>query len=374
MTKEELDDIRPYNDSEINDALKRLTAYKQFKSVLKFLFPESEHEKIINLLNNIHSAFDFQSKFMRELVFSVVKKSSTDFAVKGIENIDKNTPYLFISNHRDIVLDSAILQAVLNKNGFPTTEITFGSNLMSSEFLIDFGKTNRMFKVYRGGNPREILKNSQVLSEYIRHTITEKKASVWIAQRNGRTKNGDDKTEMALLKMLNMSGKGEFYKNINELNILPVTISYEIEPCCLEKVKETYISSHYKYVKSENEDLLSIIKGLTEQKGKIQLSFGKKIEITKSSNSVNLQIKELAEQIDRTIYWNYMFRKNNYISYDLLYNSDKYSDKYLESDKNNFINYMDSLASQLEGDKTEIRKIFLGVYAYPLINLQQRVK
>ena len=365
----EFEDIRPFNDNEINAALNRLTNYPQFKSVLKFLYPETEHVKIITLLNNIHTAADLQSKFMRKLVFDVVEKTSTEFSVSGIENLSPNIPYLFIANHRDIILDSAILQAVLNQNNFPTTEITFGSNLMSFPLIVDFGKANRMFKVNRGGNPREILSNSKILSAYIRHTITEKKASVWIAQRNGRTKNGNDKTEIALLKMLNMSGTKSVNQNYSELNIVPVTISYEIEPCCAEKVNEMYISSFKKYEKQPGEDIASILKGLTQNKGRIHLAFDKVLDIN-SSDSINAneKAKELCLQIDNVIYKNFKLWPVNYISFDLINATSRYSDKYSKAEKIDFTEYKNNVISKIEGDKIEIEKIFLNLYANPVLN------
>ena len=365
----EFEDIRPYYDSEINDALKRLTNYPQFKSVLNFLYPENEHSKIINLLNNIHTSSDLQSKFMQKLVFDVVEKTSTEFTVSGLENLSPNIPYLFIANHRDIILDSAMLQAVLNKNNFPTTEITFGSNLMSFPLIVDFGKANRMFKVNRGGNPREILTNSKILSAYIRHTITEKKASVWIAQRNGRTKDGDDKTEIALLKMLNMSGTKSIKENYTELNIVPVTVSYEIEPCCSEKINELYISSFKKYEKKPGEDIASILNGLTQNKGKIHLAFSNPINnsIPNSKNSSDTA-KEISLIIDNVIYTNFKLWSANYISCDLLNNTTKNSDLYSETEKNKFIEYKNLIISKIEGDKDAVERIFLTLYANPLLN------
>lgn len=370
MFQEEFEDIRPYYDSEINAALNRLTSYPQFKNILQFLYPESEHNKIINLLNNIHTASDLQSKFMQKLVFDVVEKTSTEFTTNGLENLSPKIPYLFISNHRDIILDSAILQAVLNKNNFPTTEITFGSNLMSNPLIVDFGKANKMFKVNRGGNPREILKNSQILSAYIRHTITEKKASVWIAQRNGRTKDGNDKTEMALLKMLNMSGKNSFHENFNELNIIPVSISYELEPCCTEKINEVYVSLTQNYVKKPGEDIASIIKGLTQQKGKIELTFGKKIILQSSALNTNEEVKEVANKIDNTMYNNFKLWEYNYIAFDLLNNSTKYLNKYKQTDVTDFLKYKEETICKINGDKNILANIFLNIFSNPVVNAQ----
>lgn len=371
MFQKEFEDIRPYNDSEINAALNRLTNYPQFKNVLQYLYPESEHSKIINLLNNIQTIYDLQSKFMRKLVFDVVAKTSSGLSITGLEHLSPKIPYLFISNHRDIVLDSAILQAVLNENNFPTTEITFGSNLMSFSLIVDFGKANRMFKVNRSGNPREILANSKILSAYIRHVITEKKVSVWIAQRNGRTKDGNDKTEIALLKMLNMSGKKSIIENFNEMNIVPVSVSYEIEPCYAEKVRELYISSFQKYEKKPGEDIANIIKGITQPKGRIHLAFGKPVTSeTLFSFSRDNFIKEFSFYIDKIIYSNYKLWTSNFIAYDLAYGNNIYSGKYTHQQKQKFLNYKNETLVKIEGNQEKLNTIFLNLYANPVKNFE----
>ena len=272
-TDQDFEDIRPYNDNEINPALHRLVGVPEFSKVLEYIFPERKKEDIIEELKGIHSAIDFQKQFMHPLVNSIVKKTSKGLTYSGFDLLVPGTPYLFVSNHRDIVLDSAILQVLLFDNGHLSSEITFGSNLMSNPFVVDFGKINRMFTVYRGGNRMEMFRNSQTLSAYIRHTITNKRTSAWIAQRNGRTKDGNDKTETGLLKMFNISGGDSFDESFSELNIVPLSISYEYEPCCALKVKETsVVSKGLIYQKAPNEDFMSILTGITSQKGRIHLS------------------------------------------------------------------------------------------------------
>ena len=274
-SEKDFDKLRPYYDYEINAALKRMTASSVFPPIVNFLFPEKKIDEVKELLNNINTVYDFQTKFMHKVVRGIVEKTSAGLTFDGFENLDPNTPYLFIANHRDIVLDSAILQILLVEHKLPTSEITFGDNLMSSDFVVDFGKSNRMFIVYRGGSRAEILNNSKLLSSYIRHAITKKKNSVWIAQRNGRTKDGLDKTEDALLKMLRISSDNDFVDNFSALNIVPLTISYEYEPCGIHKVKELVASQNANYIKAPDEDFKSIITGITQKKGKIHLSAGK---------------------------------------------------------------------------------------------------
>jgi hypothetical protein len=198
--EQDFDDIRPYNDDEINPALKRIIAVAEFGKILDFLFPDKDKTEIIQELSLIRSALDFQKKFMHPLVNSIINRTSKGLSTSGFDRLSQGTPYLFVSNHRDIVLDSAMLQVVLLDFGHETSEITFGSNLMTNQFIIDLGKVNRMYKVYRGGNRMELFRNSQLLSSYIRHTLTKKHTSAWIAQRNGRTKDGSDKTSIMALQ------------------------------------------------------------------------------------------------------------------------------------------------------------------------------
>jgi len=371
MYQQDFDKIRPLNDNEINTVLNRLTKNPFFYQVISNYFPQSDYKEIINNLNNTHSVFDFQRNFMYKIIEKILASTSNEVSISGIENLSAAIPYLFISNHRDIVLDSAILQKNLFDNNFPTTEIAFGNNLMDVPLISELGSANKMFIVKRGGNIREILKNSTVLSSYIRYVISEKKTSVWIAQRNGRTKDGNDKTEIAVLKMLNLSGKKSAKKNILELNITPVSISYEFEPCDSEKVKEIYCSKNEKYEKKTGEDTSSIIKGIKQYKSKIHLAFCNTLSeeiINTFSKSSNAEFfKELAEHIDYQIVTNFKLWTNNYIAYDLLENTEKYKDKYSEKEKINFLKYKNEGLSRINGNKDELSRLFLKLYANPLL-------
>ncbi|MBN1108462.1 MAG: acyltransferase, partial [Bacteroidales bacterium] len=336
--EEDFEDVRPYNDHEINPALIRITSNPLFGKILEFLFPGQDHDQIRHELNSIHKAIDFQMKFMHPLVGSIVQKTSDGLFNEGFNRITPGTPYLFVSNHRDIVLDSAILQVLLFDHGHETSEITFGSNLMINQFVIDLGKVNRMFKVERGGNKAELISNSRKLSAYIRHTITGKRTSVWIAQRPGRTKNGNDRTESGLLKMFNMSGAGDFKESFSELNIVPLVISYEYEPCCALKVRETMVSIQQgSYQKRPDEDLVSIITGITQHKGRIALSVGQPVNSFISriddNDTLNNKLTRLAGMIDDEIYSNFKLWPGNYIAFDLLNNNDDYSSFYSKAEK-----------------------------------------
>jgi len=369
MYKKDFEEIRPFYDSEINAVLKKLINNPFFQQVLNGYFPKEKHQEIIKQLNNTNSAFEFQRTFMYQIIDNVIAITSNGITTSGIEKISKEKQYLFISNHRDIILDSAILQKVLFENNIPTTEIAFGSNLMDVPLIAELGRANKMFIVKRGGNLREVLHNSNILSAYIRHAILEKKTSVWLAQRNGRTKDGNDKTEIALLKMLNLSGKKSIAENIAELNIVPVTISYEFETCDAEKAKEVYNSKDSKYEKKIGEDTSSVIKGITNYKGQIHLAFGNPVLLkninTFSKDSNADFFKGLGQYIDNEITTNYKLHINNYIAYDLINNSNKFFSNYSETEKTKFINYKNSAI----GDSSEdLNKIFLEIYANPILN------
>lgn len=367
------DDIRPYYDHETNGMLREMIKDPLFMKLVNYFWPSMTIVDVEEKVKKVNSAVDFQREFMDDAIREIVKRTSTGLTFSGFENINPNQKYLFISNHRDILLDSAILQVLLFQHGHNTSEITFGNNLMEQGFITHFGKINRMFTVQREGTARELYDISKKLSAYIRHTILNKKVSVWIAQRNGRAKDGNDLTQTGLLKMLNISGKKTFAENFKELNVVPLTISYEYEPCDLLKVQELYLSSlHTKYKKAPGEDLNSILTGITQQKGRIHLAVGTPIvneleDISKFENE-NEKIKQLTSLIDSQIYNDYKIWNVNYIANDLLENSTENSQYYTNEEKNNFINYINSNIKKITGEKEVLFNLFLKMYAAPLKN------
>jgi len=376
--EEDFEDIRPYYDPEINPALKRIIANPLFDKIIEFLFPGQDHSEIRAMLDSTYTAHDFQLHFMHPLVNSIVKKTSDGLTTTGFDQLTPGKPYLFVGNHRDIVLDSAILQVLLLDHGHETSEITFGSNLMINQFVIDFGKVNRMFRVERGANKADLIRISHKLSAYIRHVVTKKNSSVWIAQRPGRTKNGNDKTEAGLLKMFNMSGTDDFLVSFRELNIVPLIISYEYEPCCAFKVKELLVTMQDgSYHKRPEEDLMSIITGITQSKGRIQMSVGKPVNMyldkIDETDTLNNKLTKLAEPIDQEVYTNYKLWPGNYIAYDLKHNCTDHTTFYNSAEKDTFLQYMENEIRGIEGDRKTIEELFLGIYAYPVINVKRSV-
>ena len=370
-TSFDFENIRSCNDEEFNPIIRRITSEPVFHNVLNYFFPDRPNDEIITEINKFTSTGEYQKKFIIKVIQSALKQTSDGLTYSGFENIDPNKAYLFIANHREITLDSAVLQLLLFENNHNIPEISFGSNLLMSELIINAFRVNRTFMVIRGGTKREMLNNSKQLSAYIRHSIIQRNTSIWIAQRNGRAKDGNDKTEPGLLKMLNMSGSKTFSENFAELNIVPVSISYEYEPCDVMKVKELLASKNSEYKKSPDEDLHSVIKGITQQKGRIHLSIGEPVydvlnEIEDSTN--NNKFAKLREIIDMQISGNYKLWKTNYIAYDLLNKDNKYTNYYSTDEKEAFKAYISKQLSDIINDKKVVEQMFLSLYATPVVN------
>jgi len=364
--------VRPYNDNEVPSAIERISENAYFPEVVKYLFPDTDVRVFTENFKKIQTADEFQIKIMDKAIHAILKKTADNLSYSGFDALSNEKNYMYISNHRDILLDSAILQIILFKYKLKTSEITFGSNLMSSQFVIDIGKINKMFKIVRGGTLREIFNNSMEVSQYMRYAITQKQQSTWIAQRNGRAKNGYDATEIAVLKMFAMSSKAPFVSNLMELNITPIAISYEYEPCDFLKTRELYISQKRTYIKDNGEDLFSVLHGIKQNKGNIHLGICETItqeELEYCDNfSHNEKFKQLAKLIDNKIYTNYKLWKTNYIAHDLLHGADTYQFAYSQEEKEAFKAYMQNGLREIEGDISELETIFLQIYANPVEN------
>ncbi len=373
---DKFDDIRPYNPDEVPAAMQRIAESEGFPIVASFVFPDQDIKKLRTMVANLKTTEEFQSKVMAQFNEQVIKRSTTEFNVEGIDTLQKDVPYLYVSNHRDIVLDSSLLQYKLHSLGFQTTEITFGANLMCMPLIIDIGKSNKMFRVERGGTPKEFYRCSLHLSEYIRHVITEKHSSVWIAQRNGRTKDGLDKTDQGIIKMFGMSRNDDKIKSLAELNIIPVSVSYEWESCDYLKAFELYISRNQKYIKRPGEDVTSILTGITQPKGRVHFEICPQIREEELSAfdcmTANEYHQQVARLIDQRIISHYRLWPNNYIAHDMLYGTNTYREHYTDEEKQLFVEHMAVLnqMAQLEqyevADLDALYDIFLGIYANPV--------
>lgn len=369
----EFESISPYTDQEAVVALGKLAEHPLLAEFSRTFFPDQNPGFLKEILKNISSIDEFQVLVMSKFVEWVIERTVHNFSYDGISNIDPSKRFLALSNHRDIIFDPAITQLVLFRNGIPLTEIAVGDNLVSSPTIEYLLRSNRMIKVVRGISARELYLSSQLLSKYIRLNITEGRSSIWLAQRQGRTKNGYDLTEQGLLKMLDMSGSADFQKNFEELNIIPMSISYEYEPCDILKARELVISRKHKYVKAEGEDLNSIIVGIKQYKGNVHLNIGTPLtsdEIAAAAQcDKNDRYQQIRHAVDVRIIEGYKLWKNNYVAYDLLNQSYKYSHMYEPADVEQFIEYMQKQLDTVEPDinREDLRRIFLDIYANPVV-------
>lgn len=369
----EFESISPYTDEEAAEALGKLADYPVVNQASQYFFSDESPDYLRNVLKSIKTIDQFQVLVMQKFVRWVIEHTARNFSYDGISNIDPNKKFLALSNHRDIIMDPAITQLVLHTNGIPMTEIAVGDNLITSKAIEYLIRSNRMIKVVRGISARELYLSSQLLSRYIRLNVTEQRSSIWLAQRQGRTKNGYDVTAQGLLKMLDMSGNKDFKSNFEELNIIPMSISYEFEPCDILKARECVISRKHKYVKAEGEDLNSIMVGIMQQKGNIHLNIGKpltseEIEAVAACDK-NDRYQLIRHAVDLRVIDGYKLWKNNYVAYDILNHSFKYSGMYEQTDVDQFVAYMEHQLDTVEPElnRSDLRKHFLEIYANPVI-------
>lgn len=374
MKEDKYDDIRPYNDSEIPAAMQRIAASSAFPLLASWVFPDRPLEEVRQMVAELTNTWDFQRKVMYAVNQQVIDRTISLFSYQGVDQLRPDRSYLFVSNHRDIMLDASLVQYILVKHGLDTSEITFGANLMSPGVVTDIGKSNKMFRVERAGqgNIKEFYQMSLHLSDYIRHVITEKHQSVWIAQRNGRTKDGDDRTDQGIIKMFGMSLPEDKIRGLAELHIVPISISYEWESCDILKALELYESRHERYVKKPGEDLNSILTGIAQKKGRVNITFCPEIseaELRQFDACTNNEYhKKVAQLIDSRILSAYRLTPNNYIAHDLRYGQRTYAAYYTEEERCAFVERLMQLANYDIAEPDVLKDIFLSIYANPVAN------
>ncbi|MCQ2252272.1 MAG: 1-acyl-sn-glycerol-3-phosphate acyltransferase [Bacteroidales bacterium] len=373
INETEFEDIRPYNDSEVPEAIERLLKEPGFRKTIKYFFPDAPIEVTEQLLRNIKTVKDFQRQFIATLVTGLEKKTTSGVTFNGLENIEDGKGYIFMSNHRDIILDSAFLNTHLALLGKETSEIAIGSNLLIFPWITDMVKLNRTFVVKRNLSVKELMVSSMIQSKYIRNTIINRHTSIWIAQREGRTKNGDDKTQGSVLKMFNMCESGDVVQNLMALNIIPVTFSYEYDPVDTYKVGEAYnkmMDSSFK--KSKSDDVAGMREGMAWKKGRVFINIGKPINddlaaMPKAANK-NLQYDEVAKLIDQKIYAGYKFYPINYVCADILSGNSRFAQQYSADEKQQAINYIEEQCKRFQGDIDLQKKMLMKIYANPVWN------
>ena len=380
----EFDEIRPYEEGEMKQAFEELINDRQFSKILQGFvpwLPKSMRNGLLRLaFVGVKTPLDFQLRFMKPAVNYIVRKHTDglDFDDTTLRQQRQEGRFTFVSNHRDIVLDSAFLDVLLHKHGFPTTvEIGIGDNLLIYPWIKQLVRMNKAFTVRRGLTAHEMMRSSQLMSRYIHYAVTQKKENIWIAQREGRAKDSDDRTQDSVLKMLAMGGEGSFADQLRDLNIVPLTISYEFDPCDYLKAQEFQQKrDNPTFKKSKQDDLDNMKTGILGYKGRVHYHCGMPInEWLDELKDLpkNDFFKAVAHRMDKEIHQHYRIYPCNYIALDILENSRKYSDsgKYTAADEARFEQYIASQMAKINipnKDEAFLRERMLTMYANPLRN------
>jgi len=364
------DNLKYYPDSEVNQVLLSLASHPMLKALMSFTYPDKNEGDFHELFRNIHSIYDFQTQIIYYTIQRILEKTAEKLTVSGFEQLDDNSSYFFISNHRDILLDTSLLNVKLYEYNKIMTASAVGDNLVQKSFLMVLAKLNRNFIVRRGLSPRELLQSSKEISAYIYHLLKEENRSVWIAQREGRTKDGWDETHTGVLKMIGMNSDEENLMDyFKKLRIVPISISYEYDPT--DKLKMPQLMAELSdeiYIKEKNEDFINLMSGLLGQKKRIHIEMGKpldeEIDIIKAEHqNPTKQIQELAKVLDKSIVGNYKLWPTNYIAYDLLNKTSDFKEEYSEEEKQLFLR---RLELRVDKNNQDMVKGFLSMYANPV--------
>ena len=369
----DFDDIRPYYESEFREAYYKLMDDPRFQDAVAKFLPNYTVEDLRRDFPKFQCIDDVQADFIRRWIELFVKQFTSGCQMSGIEHTDPNQAYLYISNHRDITFDPAMLQYYFFLEHRKTSKIAVGDNLTKTPLIGEVGKLNKMILVIRSGSLREKLANSQRLSAYIQHSLFEEKESVWIAQRDGRTKDGNDYTKQGLLKMVSMGRDEDIIQKIKRMNIVPMSISYEYEPCAELKAREMALSENGQhYEKRPGEDFESIKQGIFDPKGQVTLVLGTPLhdeldEVPADLNN-NDKLYYICKLIDKQIYANYKLYANNYIAYDLMCGNQDYAEFYTEAQKQKFEQYLQRKAEVRDVPKEKMMEYLLRIYGTPVDN------
>lgn len=368
-------DIRPYNDSEFQGVLDQLLAQKELVEMIDGTFGKEFLERLRRERFGFKTIDDFIRGTSYSLLDVLLEKKRSKITFSGQENLREAAVYL--SNHRDIISDPAFLQYCMVKNGFPTTEIGIGSNLAAAPWILALMKINKSFVVKRNLPRAEEMKALVELSEYINYTVRQRGASVWLAHREGRAKDSDDRTQHSLLKMLALKGEGSLLENLKALNICPISISYEYDPCDYLKAKEFQQRRDDKeFRKTKADDVLSMQTGLMGFVGEVHYHITPDInteidKIAERSLPRQQQVEQVADVIDRRIHSAYKIFKTNYIAFDLFYKENRFEKHYNSEEKAIFAAYVDSQVEKIDLpnlDREFCRDRILQNYSNTLVN------
>ena len=372
----EFDEIRPYSPEELPQVFEELIADPEFQAVIKQVMPDIPFEMLAAKLHQCKSNLEVQKTFCYGLLRKLIEQKSDGFTMNTDNLPDKMKSYTFISNHRDIVLDSGFLSVGLIENGFPTTvEIAIGDNLLIRPWIKKLVRVNKSFIVQRALSMRQMLESSARMSRYMHFAINEKKENLWIAQREGRAKDSNDRTQDSVLKMLAMGGEGHIVDRLQDLNIVPLSLSYEFDPCDFLKAKEMQQKRDIEgFKKSQQDDLINMQTGIYGYKGHIHFQaapcINEEIEALRELPKTAIFTK-VSVIIDKHIHQNYHLYPCNYIACDELSGKQEYADKYTAEDVARFDGYLQQKMAMIDlpnKDEAFLRQCMLTMYANPAIN------
>ena len=372
----EFDEIRPYHDEELPQIFEELIADPAFRQVVATVVPGVPFEMLAQKMRTCKTKLEFQKAFCYDLLWKLAKEATDGLTLDHSALPDKKAAYTYISNHRDIILDSGFLSILLVDQGMDTVEIAIGDNLLVYPWIKKFVRVNKSFIVQRALTMRQMLESSARMSRYMHYTIGEKKQSIWIAQREGRAKDSNDRTQDSVLKMLAMGGEGDVVDRLMELNIAPLAISYEYDPCDFLKAQEFQLKrDNPAYKKTTADDLRNMQIGLFGYKGRVHFQTAPCIndELLQTDRFLPKQelFASLSALIDKRIHANYRMYPNNYVAYDLLSEDNACSGHYTEEDKQRFIAYLNQQLERIDipgKDVPFLRGKLLSMYANPLKN------
>ena len=373
---QEFDTIRPWEPEDLPEVFDRLLANDQFKQVLAYLYPQVPLEMIAQKLKACKTNLDFQLAFAYDFVHGILKKAATGCEM-DCSSLDNTRNYTFISNHRDIVLDSAILDVLLIDNKFKTTcEIAIGDNLLSLPWVKDLVRVNKAFIVERALSMRQMLMSSKRLSDYMHFAIKEKNENIWIAQREGRAKDSNDRTQKSILQMMSMGGEGSIIERLKQLHLVPLSISYEYDPCDFLKAKEFQQKRDYaEWKKGPMDDLISMQTGIFGYKGHVHYHAAPCLDEYLDSLNPDMPKQDIynkvAAYIDQQIHRNYRLYPGNYVALDLLEGTEAYADQYTAEDKAKFTKYIQGQLAKIDlpdKDEAYLKERLLTMYANPVRN------
>lgn len=354
MTQEfDFNDIAPYDDSIFKQKMEQLVKEPGFIHAVNYTMPPNDVPTLVEELLKIDNKYDFQHQVMFPFLEMLAKTTTKGITLGGIKYINASLNYTFITNHRDIVLDASFLNLAFLRKNLPTSEVAIGNNLLIYDWITDLVRLNKSFIVKRDTGVREALMAAKKMSAYIHYCILEKKESVWIAQREGRAKDSSDHTQDSLIKMLALNGEGKFIDRLKEINLMPVSISYEYDPNDYLKAKEFLLKRRDpNFKKSQRDDLFSMETGLIKNKGKVHF------QLTPRINSKLDQIGDLKDNnqaarhvgclIDQAIHRSYEIFGINYVAYDMLHHTERFARKYDEGKKQSFIDYVNGQIAKID--------------------------